>query len=430
MLVQPNWSETGGARFVTRGAHRDWLMAQAVAMLDLFQNAMVNPNGGFFGLDNAGHPLPAPQAQAGVTRHLHETARMVHCFAIAHLLGRPGADAVIDHGMDFLWMRHRDAINGGYFWGVDDRGPTDPLKQAYGHAFVLLAGASAKVAGHPDADRLIADVAAVLRTRFWDADAGAAREEFSADWQPISTYRGQNANMHLTEALMAAFEATGEAEFLGMAHSIARLIIGRHARAQGWRVAEHFDGNWQVDRDFAGDPMFRPHGTTPGHALEWSRLLIQLWQLGGRRVDWLPDAAKRLFLTAVDHGWDHDTGGFYYTLGWDNQAECADRFWWPCAEGIGAAAVLASINDDPRFEAWYRRIWGFVDAHMIDHVHGGWFAELDSALRPVARVFTGKPDLYHALQACLIPLMPLAGSITRNLADPLNRPAPSTGDAV
>jgi len=64
--------------------------------------------------------------------------------------------------------------------------------------------------------------------------------------------------MHLTEALMAAFEATGERRYLGMAESIAGMIIDRHARAQDWRVAEHFDAAWQVDRDYAGDPMFRP----------------------------------------------------------------------------------------------------------------------------------------------------------------------------
>ncbi len=409
-----DWSEEGGARLVTRPAHRGWLLGQAGKLLDFFAAQMIDPAGGFFPLDGSGRPLPAPPGQTGVTRHLHDTARMVHCFAIAHLLGRPGADAVIDHGMAFLWARHRDARNGGYFWGVDDVAPTDPLKQAYGHAFVLLAGASAKVAGHPDADRLIGDVAEVLRARFWDDAAGAAREEFSADWQATGDYRGQNSNMHLTEALMAAFEATGARDFLDMAQRIAALIIDRHARAQGWRVAEHFDADWQIDRAYAGDPMFRPSGITPGHALEWSRLLIQLWQLDGRRVDWLPEAARGLFLNAVATGWD-DRGGFCYTLGRDDAPDRADRFWWPCAEGIGAAAVLASVDDDPRFEAWYRRIWGFVDAHLIDHARGGWFPELDPDLRPISRVFIGKPDLYHALQACLIPLVPATGSITRGL---------------
>ena len=57
---------------------------------------------------------------------------------------------------------------------------------------------------------------------------GAAAEEFSADWQPFGApYRGQNSNMHLTEALMAAFEATGDGDYLAMAESIADLIIRR-----------------------------------------------------------------------------------------------------------------------------------------------------------------------------------------------------------
>ena len=184
--------------------------------------------------------------------------------------------------MAFLWERMRDGENGGYFWGVDDEKPTDPTKQAYGHAFVLLAASSAMCVGHPDAPRLIEDVTQVIEDRFWDKAAGASTEEYNPDWSPMGTYRGQNSNMHLTEALMAAFEATGERGYLDKAESIASLIIDRHARNEGWRVAEHFTENWDVDRAYKGDPMFRPSGTTPGHALEWSRLLVQLWELGGR----------------------------------------------------------------------------------------------------------------------------------------------------
>ena len=105
--------------------------------------------------------------------------------------------------------------------------------------------------------------------------------------------------MHLTEALMAAFEATGERGYLDKAESVASLIINRHARSEGWRVAEHFTGSWEVDRAYQGDPMFRPSGTTPGHALEWSRLLVQLWELGGRSQGWMIEAAKGLFRKTV-----------------------------------------------------------------------------------------------------------------------------------
>lgn len=410
-----DWAEISGPKFSTREGHRKWLFEQATSLFDFFETHSINLAGGFNTLDDTGLPLPPKAGHDGCERQLHETTRMVHCFTVGKLVGRPRADEFIDHGMNYLWNRHRDLKNGGYFWGVDDTAPTNPTKQAYGHAFVLLAGASAKVAGHPDADRMIEDITDVLLQRFWEPDTGATSEEYNADWQPISDYRGQNSNMHLTEALMAAYEATNDQNYLTMAESIAELIIHRHAREQGWRVAEHFGADWQVDRSYAGDPMLRPAGTTPGHALEWARLLIQLWDLGGKQKSWIPEAAKHLFLTTVDIGWNDDTGGFYYTLDWNNVPDRSDRYWWVCAEGIGAANALSTAYDDPLFEDWYRRIWGFVDAHVIDHQLGGWIPELDNELGRVNRVFTGKPDLYHALQACLLPLAQSGGSITKGL---------------
>jgi mannose/cellobiose epimerase-like protein (N-acyl-D-glucosamine 2-epimerase family) len=404
------WTGTLGPRFVTRTAHRHWLLSQSRSLFDLFQRSSVNPKGGFHTLADDGSPNPDG------LRQLHETCRMIHCFAIGHQMGLPGADRLVDHGMDFLWNGHRDRENGGYFWGVDDSGPVNTLKQAYGHAFVILAASSARMVGHPDADRLLEDVDDILMTRFWDATAGATTEEYTADWQPLGSYRGQNSNMHLTEALMAAYEAFEQARYLTMAEGIATLFIDRHARTEGWRVPEHYGPEWQVDRDYAGDPMFRPSGTTPGHALEWSRLLVQLWTLSGHAKPWLLDAAQGLFAKTTAIGWNAKTGGFYYTLDWSDRPDRADRYWWPCAEGIGAAAVLAAVcPDDPTYEMWYRRIWGFVDAHLIDHRHGGWYAELDENLARVTKVFHGKPDIYHALQACLIPLLPANGSITRGL---------------
>jgi sulfoquinovose isomerase len=308
----------------------------------------------------------------------------------------------------------RDGQHGGYFWGVDDEKPTNLTKQAYGHAFVLLAASSAMCVGHPDARRLMEDVTRVIEDKFWDKAAGASTEEYNPDWSPMGTYRGQNSNMHLTEALMAAFEATGDRFYLDKAESIASLIIDRHARNEGWRVAEHFTESWDVDRAYRGDPMFRPSGTTPGHALEWSRLLVQLWELGGRSKGWMIEAATELFRRTVSIGWDRRLGGFYYTLDWSDQPDQMDRFWWPCAEGVGAAAALGSVNSDPLYEEWYRRIWSFLATHVIDRTHG-WQPELDSALNPVSRVFEGRPDIYHAVQACLIPLFPVDGSLTRQL---------------
>ena len=393
-----------------RPGHRRWLVAEADSLLAFYEPDLIDPSGGFANLDARGRPLASERV-----RPLHETTRMVHCFAIAHLLGRPGSADIVDHGMRAIRERHRDPRHGGYFWSFDDDGPRERDKLAYGHAFVLLAGASAKCVGHPDADALIADVAEILETRFWDKAHGASAEEFHDDWTAFSDYRGQNANMHLTEALMAAYEATGDGGFLAKAESIADLILRRSASACDWRVPEHYRADWTVDRDYKGSDMFRPYGVTPGHALEWTRLALQLWALGGRRLAWAPEAARGLFARALAEGWDETRGGLYYTLEWSGAPRVRDRLWWPICEGIGAATFLGALDGGDSIEDWYRRLWDFAARRLIDRRDGGWLPQLDDSLTPIDGYFVGKPDLYHALQACLIPLYPTDGSLTRGI---------------
>lgn len=400
--------------FTSLPYHRRWLLDQARALFDFFGASSINPKGGYFTLDDVGNPLlDAPRGQ-GPMQELYYTCRMIHCFAAGELLGHPGSMRMIDQGMEYLFNHHFDVENGGFFWGVDEAGPVRTEKLAYGHGFVLLAAASAQEAGHPDAEKLRVLATDALLTHFWDETAGALREEFHANWQPLSDYRGQNANMHGVEALMAAYEAFQAPQYLRMAERIADLIINRHARAAGWVVIEHFDADWTPDRTYAGDPMFRPAGTTPGHALEWARLLVQLWHLGGKTQNWIPEAAIGLFKTACATGWQAELGGFVYTLDFDNQPDQAIRMWWPACEGAAAAAVLGANFDDPEYEIWYRKIWAVLAADFIDP-DGGWWPVAKSGRGKVDGPFVGKPDIYHSLQACLIPLAPADRGLMQGL---------------
>ena len=408
--------ETPNQKWAALASHRGWLLGQAEALFSFFERNVINPLGGFYELDEKGRPTaPGYGPAKRPARYLFATSRIVYAYTIAHLMGRPGADFIIDHGMSFLRNSHRDPEYGGYHWSVGYDGPSDSTKQAYGHAF--LAASSAKVAGHPDADRLLADASTVIEERFWEEEFGAAAEEFTREWEPFHNYRGQNSNMHLTESLMAAFEATSDSSYIRMAQRIADLIVRRHAAANSWRLPEHYTDQWIVDRAYSGNPTFRPYGTPPGHWLEWSRLLLQLWELGGRKLNWLPQCSKALFDGAVRDAWDKDAGGFYYTLDWDGNPLVRDRYWWPCCEGIGASAFLNVIDGDPNYERWYRQIWNFTATHFIDRENRGWRAQIDDALRPSSDPFFGKVDIYHALQACLIPTLPASGSVTKGLLD-------------
>ncbi|WP_051558954.1 AGE family epimerase/isomerase [Allorhizobium undicola] len=413
MLDTPNALVTPPETWASRPYHRQWLLQQANILFDFFQGGAINPKGGFYDLTREGKPL----ATNNPARGIHSSARMVHCFAIGDLLGRPGSADVVDYGMHYLWYRHRDSKHGGYYWQANDDGAADASKQGYGHAFVLLAASSAKTVGHPLADRMLEDITETLEKRFWEERHGAIAEEFSEDWQPVPGYRGQNSNMHLTEALMAAHEATGESHYLDKAISIADLIINRRAREESFRVAEHFDENWTVDRDYYHlNEMFRPAGTTPGHWLEWARLLLQLWVLSGRKHDWMPEAARGLFFQSMSLGWDKERGGFHYTLDWNNRPDKTFKLWWPLCEGAGAAHFLNQLSPSEFHEESYRKIWNFISSHSLDRQYGGWHEELSEDLSPSYTLFPGKGDIYHALQACLIPLFPAEGSLTKVIA--------------
>jgi sulfoquinovose isomerase len=74
-----------GTRWTTRPVHRRWLESRAEALWDQFQFTSIDPAGGFFDLDQSGQPR-----RDTPLRELVTTTRVIHCFAIAHMLGRPG----------------------------------------------------------------------------------------------------------------------------------------------------------------------------------------------------------------------------------------------------------------------------------------------------------------------------------------------------
>jgi mannose/cellobiose epimerase-like protein (N-acyl-D-glucosamine 2-epimerase family) len=52
-----------------------------------------------------------------------------------------------------------------------------------------------------------------------------------------------------------------------------------------------------------------------------------------------------------------------------------------------------------------------VDAAFLDREQGSWRHELDPELRPGSGTWSGKPDVYHAIQATLLPRLPLAPTL-------------------
>ncbi|MFK0311464.1 AGE family epimerase/isomerase [Pseudomonas sp. NPDC090233] len=388
--------------------HIAWLSAEGRRLLSFAQAAQV-PDG-FAGLDAQGTLPPSAVADALIT------ARMLHSFALAHIQGEPGCRTLVEHGVQALRGPLRDAIHGG--WISDDG------KAAYLHAFVALAASSAVVARASGAQGLLVDAIRVIEERFWSEEEGAMRESFSSDWLQAEAYRGANSNMHATEAFLALADVTGDRIWLERALSIVERIIHGHAAANDYRVVEHFDVHWQPLLDYNRDnpaDHFRPYGATPGHAFEWARLVLHLEaarRLAGLNTpEWLLGSARGLFASACQQAWHVDGGeGIVYTLDWDNQPKVRERLHWVHAEACASAAALLRRTGEPDYARWYRCFWAFIDSHFIDRAAGSWHHELDPANRPAATIWAGKPDLYHAYQAVLLPTLPLAPSLATALA--------------
>ena len=95
---------------------------------------------------------------------------------------------------------------------------------------------------------------------------------------------------------------------------------------------------------------------------------------------------------------------------------------WVAAEATATAAVLHAVTGEESYATWYQTFWDHIDFALRDREGGSWWHELDSANRPSATVWSGKPDTYHALQATLVPRLPVAPSFATALAPGPARP--------
>ena len=247
------------------------------------------------------------------------------------------------------------------------------------------------------------DIWELLESRFWDPDASLYVDEIAAgDWSKIDAYRGQNANMHMCEAMLAAWEASGEARYLDRAAVLARRICRDLAAQAGGLIWEHYKTDWTHDWDYNKDDpkhLFRPYGYLPGHFTEWSKLLLILDR--HRPSDWLVPKARMLFDAALERAYVPETGAIDYTFAPDGTILDTDQYYWVFSETFAAAALLANVTGLDKYWDWYDRIWSYAYKHFVDHEYGGWYRILnrDGQEYSNEKSPAAKTD-YHPLAAC------------------------------
>jgi mannose/cellobiose epimerase-like protein (N-acyl-D-glucosamine 2-epimerase family) len=377
---------------------KHFLLNHCQSILAFYDPKVVDQSGGYFQnyFDNGELFDPG-------FRQLVSSTRIVVNYAQAHsLFAKPEYLTMALHGLDYVENVHWRSDSQSYAWTLLDHQPQDMTQQAYGYAFVLLAYAAVHKNGLRHVTDKIKATYDLLESRFWQAEYGLYADEISSDGQ-LSDYRGQNANMHLCEAMIMAFEATGDELYLQRALLLAENISHRQASLTDGLVWEHytphFAPDWLYNKD---DPknLYRPWGFQPGHQTEWSKLLLSLYR--HKPSQDLLDRARMLFDRAFETSWDAEFGGMIYGFAPDGKWCDDDKYFWVQAESFAAAAMLYQLTGQDKYQQQYQALWQYSWQHMVDHQYGAWFRVLtrDNSKYSKEKSAAGAKCDYHTLGAC------------------------------
>lgn len=361
------------------------------------------------------------------------TCRMAHVYSIAHMMGKKGCRELAGKAIKGLLGELYDSKSGGFYAGINSDGTIIPNKQCYAHAFVILAGTSGVLAGIDGAKELLDKALLIYDEKFYDEKTGLSVDTWDTDFTSLDDYRGLNANMHSVEAYLAVADALKDESFKERAGVIIDRVIS-WAEANDYRIPEHFTSDWKPDLECNSnkpDDPFKPYGATPGHGIEWSRLILQ-WALSTYKDDaknilgndkiqngtkelkiskYL-DASEKLYNRAVTDAWNSDgEKGIVYTTDWSGRPVVHDRMHWTLAEAINSSALLYKVTGNKKYADDYAEFLMYLEDKVHDHINGSWFHQLNEKNELMNTVWPGKSDLYHAFQATLIPYLPIDISI-------------------
>jgi mannose/cellobiose epimerase-like protein (N-acyl-D-glucosamine 2-epimerase family) len=289
--------------------NKKFLADNARALLD-FGRKFPSPGGGSYYLGDDGTPWKERNRETWIT------CRMAHVYSIGTMMGDEGSPKLAAAAVRGLLGELKDKENGGWYAGITADGKVVPGKQCYAHAFVILAGTSAKLAGIEGADELLSDAVETYDKYFWDEEEGLAVDTWNTEFTVLDDYRGLNANMHSVEAFLAAADCLDDDKYRIRAGRIIERVLG-WAQDNEYRIPEHFSKDWkpelELNKDKPDDP-FKPFGATPGHGIEWARLIAQYEESLRPACSQFVHGVRHLYNRAVEDAWNADGApGLVYT---------------------------------------------------------------------------------------------------------------------
>lgn len=323
--------------FLTDAQARDGLRVRAAAgtswlteaALPLWSAGGFDPSSRCFyeKLDLTGRPVLGP-------RRVRVQARQTAVFAIAGRRGWTGPwREMVEAGLAVLFGAALRP-DGGVRHLLDDAGaPLDSRRDLYDLAFVIFALAHAgRTLNRPDLFAAAEAHIAWIETHWRHLSGGFLEGEVKS-----IPPRRQNPHMHLFEALLALYEATGEATHLARARDLFTLFTTRLYDPTRGAFPEFFNDDW---RPVSGD---EGRHAEPGHHFEWSWLLQRYSDLTDTP---LHEAALRTCAFGETFGVDPRRGAAVDEIWMDGALKSERARLWPQTERIKANAGLYALTGE------------------------------------------------------------------------------------
>ncbi len=335
-------------------------------------------------------------------KRIRVQARQIYVFSHASLIDRDPArqarwrDAA-SRGFDFLTKNYWQGSARGWAKTVRPDGTLlDTAADSYDQAFVLFASAwHFRASRDARALEIVKQTLDFFDRRLTCTAHGGYFEGLSDTGELLQgPPRLQNPHMHMLEAMLALYQATGDAAYLKRGAHLFELFRTRFFDMNTRSLGEYFTREWL--------PLDGPQGqiVEPGHHFEWSWILHTYAKLSGDAH--AHDVAHLAFEFASKHGVNAHSNLTYDEIDRSGATLRASHRLWPQTEALKAFVATAEHGPDAEVrEAAGLRIAPAVDAIFDNYFFpdtGVWNDQIDTAGKPVSE-FVPATSLYHLFLA-------------------------------
>jgi mannobiose 2-epimerase len=390
------------ARMVDKTDFRRQLKEELVGNILPFwmRHAVDHVNGGFYGALTNDLVIHNEVPRSAIL-----CARILWTYAAAfRKVGDKEYLAMAKWAYDTLTCVFWDPEYGGPYWSVDHTGkPVMDRKHHYAQAFAIY-GLSEyyRATEQPQSLELAQTLFRLLENHAHDPVYGGYIEGSSRTWEALADMRlsdrdlncrkSMNTMLHVLEAYTNLLRVWENAT-LKTRHKALIALFQEH-------IVDHASGHFKLFFDDQWNSLLE--NISFGHDIEGSWLLFEAAEAQGdpALVEQIRETAIQIAAAVYHDGLEQD-GSLPYEAGPQGLVD-SDKTWWVQAEAMLGFYNAYQLSGQERFAQASRRSWEYIQARMVDRIHGDWIKRLHRDGTPENSNYKMGPweCPYHHSRAC------------------------------